>query len=263
MVSSSKPSTAVRMIHPHKLFDSRPTFSHVTSSIGSSRIVITSGQVGADENGVVPASIDDQISLAFENLERCLAAAGARVQDILKVTYYIVNYDPENRRHKPHLLKFLKGHRPASTLVPVTALAIPEYLFEVEATAVVAQSPTKTVDVVVVGAGLSGLKAAYDLQQAGVSCVVVEARDRVGGKTWSVEAAGEGKVVDLGAAWINDTNQEKVHALTKKLGLQTVIQNSKGNVVQEDLNGSFSMFAYGDTPKVRICPPISVSTRNC
>ncbi|RDL32481.1 Amine oxidase [Venustampulla echinocandica] len=245
---SLKPSSSARSIDPYRMMDGRPTFSHVATSTGPSRIIITAGQVGADENGIVPATPSDQIALAFENLSRCLEAAGAGVADILKLTYYIVNYDPKNRHHAPHLIKFLNGHRPATTLVPVTALANPEYLFEIEATAAVAQAPTQTVDVVVVGAGLSGLQTAYDLQKAGFSCVVVEARDRVGGKTWSVEPIASGKVIDLGAAWVNDTNQTRVHALAKKLGLATVVQNTKGNVIQHDLDDSKSTFVYGTVP---------------
>lgn len=65
------------------------------------------------------------------------------------------------------------------------------------------------VDVVVVGGGLSGLQAAHDVQRAGLSCVVLEARNRVGGKTWS-QPTKDGSFVDLGAAWINDSNQTKI-----------------------------------------------------
>lgn len=247
---SSKRNISARSITPHFMMDGRPTFSHVSTTTGPSRIIITAGQVGADENGVVPKIPSDQIALAFENLARCLEAAGAGVKDIMKLTYYIVGYDHKNRRHAPHLIKFLNGHRPATTLIPVNALAVPEYLFEIEATAAVPQAPTQEVDVVVVGGGLSGLQAAYDLQKAGMSCVVLEARDRVGGKTWSIEPV-PGKVVDLGAAWINDSNQVRVHALAKKLGLATVIQNTKGDIVQDDLDGSKSTFAYGTVPKVK------------
>jgi monoamine oxidase len=60
------------------------------------------------------------------------------------------------------------------------------------------------VGVVVVGAGLSGIQAAHRIQEAGISCVVVEATNRVGGKTFSVKSrsSGLGKN-DLGGAWIN------------------------------------------------------------
>src|ERR1700759_1481451 len=151
-MTASKNGPAVRTIDPYGLFDSRPTFSHVSTSTGPSRIITTAGQVGADENGVVPSSIDAQYELAFVNLRRCLEAAGAKVTDVLKLTYYVVNYDPNNRIHFKPILKFLGGHRPPTTLVPVPALAKPDFLFEVEAIAAVPEQPVRTCDVVVVGA---------------------------------------------------------------------------------------------------------------
>ena len=242
----SPPSVATH--DPHHLWDSRPIFSHVASSTGPCRIVATAGQVGADQNRKVPIDLNEQIALAFKNLSRCLEAAGAKVSDVFKLVYYIVDYDPANRQHSKHLKAWLNGHRPATTLVPVPALAEPAFKFEIEAYAAVRQEPLRTVDVVIVGAGLSGLKAAYDLQQAGVSCVVVEARDRVGGKTWSVDPLGQEKFVDVGAAWINDTNQAKAYALAKSLGLELVTQKTQGSVIQEDLAGVTGLFPYGGTP---------------
>jgi monoamine oxidase len=89
----------------------------------------------------VPDSIEAQIELAFKNLRRCLEAAGASVRDVMKLTYYIVNYDPQNRRHLKPLSEFFAGHRPATTLIAVPALAKPEYLFEMEAIAAVPENP--------------------------------------------------------------------------------------------------------------------------
>lgn len=219
-------------------------------SLRPSRLVTIAGQVGADKNGAVPKDPEEQINLAFANLKRCLEATGASVKDILKLVYYVVGYDPKRRHYRQPLLAFLDGHRPATTLVPVPMLANPEFCFEVEAYVSVPQQPLREVDVVVVGAGLSGLKAAYEIQKQGHSCAVIEARDRVGGKTLSADD-GNGKVVDLGAAWINDTNQSEVIALVQALGLKTVVQNTTGNVVQQDLDGSLSRFAYGSKPQVR------------
>lgn len=105
-------------------------------------------------------------------------------------------------------------------------------------------------DVVVVGAGLSGLQAANDIQRAGLSCVVLEARDRVGGKTWTRTSAN-GKLVDVGAAWINDTNQPKIYALAKKFNMELVKQNTDGDCVMQSSSEVASRFAYGDSPKVR------------
>ncbi|EXJ68813.1 uncharacterized protein A1O5_07744 [Cladophialophora psammophila CBS 110553] len=89
----------------------------------------------------------------------------------------------------------------------------------------------KDIDVVVVGAGLSGLQAATDVQNAGLSCVVLEAKDRVGGKTLSTTVEHGPGVLDLGAAWINDRTQHKMYALFKKFGLDPIIQRMEGDEV--------------------------------
>jgi len=105
-------------------------------------------------------------------------------------------------------------------------------------------------DVIIVGAGLSGLQAAHDIQKAGLSCIVLEARDRVGGKTWSVPLANGKGYVDIGAAWTNDTNQSHIYALTQKFGLQLVKQNTDGDCVFQDVDGATHAFPYGTSPKV-------------
>lgn len=89
----------------------------------------------------------------------------------------------------------------------------------------------RDVDVVVVGAGLSGLQAATDVQAAGFSCVVLEAKDRVGGKTLSTPVQNGPGVVDLGAAWINDTTHPKMYALFKKFGCEPIVQKMAGHEV--------------------------------
>ncbi|CAH0035137.1 unnamed protein product [Clonostachys rhizophaga] len=65
-------------------------------------------------------------------------------------------------------------------------------------------------DVVVVGAGLSGLQASYHAQRAGLSVVIIEARDRVGGRVCTVPIASNRGVVDLGAAWFDQETQPRV-----------------------------------------------------
>ncbi|KAJ9608974.1 hypothetical protein H2200_006745 [Cladophialophora chaetospira] len=253
----AKERASVLSINPYQVWHCGPIFSQVASTVGPVRVVATAGQVGVDAQGVLIKDPEAQIEQAFKNLRRCLEAAGARVQDVFKMVWYIVNYDHKNRLYRKSLIEFLGGHRPATTACAVLALAEPDYVFEVEAYAAVPQSPVQSVDVVVVGAGLSGLKAAYEVQKAGYSCLVVEARDRVGGKTYSVDPLGENKYVDLGAAWINDTNQSHIYALAMSLGLDMIVQNTTGHVIQEDIGGQLSSYAYGDVPK-ELAEPHSV-----
>jgi monoamine oxidase len=69
---------------------------------------------------------------------------------------------------------------------------------------------------VVVGAGLAGLAAASALARAGREVVVLEARDRIGGRVWSRELA-DGSVVEMGAEFILPGNAV-VEATARRLG---------------------------------------------
>jgi monoamine oxidase len=80
-------------------------------------------------------------------------------------------------------------------------------------------SGTDEADVIVVGAGLAGLVAARDLARAGRSVAVLEARDRVGGRTLN-QGIGDGKVVEAGGQWIGPT-QDRLAALAAELGVET------------------------------------------
>jgi enamine deaminase RidA (YjgF/YER057c/UK114 family) len=74
----------------------------------------------------------------MRNVGRALAAAGASYGNIVKITTYVVNYQPEHRAiiGKARAQFFANGKPPASTLVGVAALAMPEWLVEIEAAAI-------------------------------------------------------------------------------------------------------------------------------
>lgn len=92
----------------------------------------------------------------------------------------------------------------------------------------------KKADVVVIGAGFSGLQTAYDLHQAGLSVVVLEANARIGGRSYSYPLKSQPGMVELGATWINKDTQPDVYALTQTFDLDVVPQNGKGEVVWQD-----------------------------
>jgi monoamine oxidase len=81
------------------------------------------------------------------------------------------------------------------------------------------------VDVVIVGAGVAGLVAARNLHRQGTQVTVLEARDRVGGRTLSQRVGKE--VLDLGGQWIGPT-QDRLAALAGELGVRTFSQHHTG-----------------------------------
>jgi monoamine oxidase len=90
---------------------------------------------------------------------------------------------------------------------------------------------TRDADLVVIGAGLAGLSAARTAAGAGASVVVVEARDRVGGRTLN-EEIGDGKVVEIGGQWIGPT-QDRLAGLARELGVDTFPTYGEGENVIE------------------------------
>lgn len=94
-------------------------------------------------------------------------------------------------------------------------------------------------DVIVIGAGLAGLTAARELVKQGLTVIVLEARERVGGRTLS-HTTSLGDVVDLGAQWIGPT-QRRIEALCAELGVETFPQHNEGMKILS-LGGSISTY---------------------
>jgi enamine deaminase RidA (YjgF/YER057c/UK114 family) len=115
-------------------------FTHVVTATGGKTIYV-SGQVSVNEKAEVVGRGDfrTQVERTFENLKTALAAAGATFKDVVKVTYFVVGLAPE---HVPIVRAVRRNyldadHPPASTLVGVAALVVPDWLIEIELVAVV------------------------------------------------------------------------------------------------------------------------------
>jgi enamine deaminase RidA (YjgF/YER057c/UK114 family) len=108
-------------------------YSHVVT--GTGRFVAVAGQLPLDEDRRLVGEGDPeaQARQVFENLRRCLAAAGAGFDDVVKLTYFVTDM-----AHMPAIRTARAAHLPddrlpAASAVQVAALVRPEFLMEIEA----------------------------------------------------------------------------------------------------------------------------------
>jgi monoamine oxidase len=246
-------------------------YSHGVSLDGTGRLILTSGQIAQRKDGTFPSIFGEQVKQAITNLTDVLKAAGAFPRDIVQLRFYCVDWSM-NLGHdliEPVIALLTESYgmtyRPLTTLVPVPKLAFEEVTFEIEAVASVGGRsrpwvysdghlpggertaitnsfpvPASEVDVVVVGGGFSGLMAGYESFQAGLETVVLEARNRVGGRSYSSALKNGPGVIELGGTWINKTTQPVVYGLTKKFDLETEEQYTTGAEVFQGIDGTVS-----------------------
>ena len=115
------------------------TYSHVVIATGT-RMVFVAGQVAENKEGDIVGHGDmtAQAHQVFANIGHALAAAGARPDQVTKLTIFVASYKREHLAHIEQGRVALFGdHKPTDTLVGVAALSRPEYLLEVDAVAVV------------------------------------------------------------------------------------------------------------------------------
>lgn len=112
-------------------------FSQAWRVDGAGSIVYVSGQasISADGNVTHANDFESQTRLAFENIKSVLEAAGASLQDVVKLGAFIT--DMSNlEKYGAVQGEFFPGKKPAQTLVQVNSLALPEMLIEVDAVAI-------------------------------------------------------------------------------------------------------------------------------
>ena len=112
--------------------------SHYTDAVRAGNLLFISGIVPVDGEGklVGEGDVAEQTRQIFRNMQLVLEAAGCGFDDVVKVVLYLLNVD-ERPAINPVRKEFFGEARPASTLVEVSALAMPGALLEIEAVAAI------------------------------------------------------------------------------------------------------------------------------
>jgi 2-iminobutanoate/2-iminopropanoate deaminase len=121
-----------RLIVPGQL----PPVSHYCHVVRSGNLIWVSGAIGVAADGSVPEDVGKQAELALASIDACLKAAGGGAANVVKVNVYLTDIG-DRAKVNPARQRYFGEHRPASTLVGVTALVLPGAKVEIEATAVV------------------------------------------------------------------------------------------------------------------------------
>jgi 2-iminobutanoate/2-iminopropanoate deaminase len=116
-----------------------PPFSHYCHVVRAGELIWVSGALGVAADGSVPDDVAAQTELALASIDACLAAAGAGPQHVTKINLYLTDVNDRSKIN-PARQRYFGSHRPASTLVGVTALVIPNAKIEIEVTAVLGRA---------------------------------------------------------------------------------------------------------------------------
>jgi 2-iminobutanoate/2-iminopropanoate deaminase len=118
------------------MLDDQPApVSHYCHVVRAGNHIWVSGTVGIAPDGSVPEDVVAQFDLALASLDACLKAAGGSAEHVVKVTVFLTDVI-DRKKINPARQRYFGEHRPASTLVEVSALVLPSLKVEIEAQAV-------------------------------------------------------------------------------------------------------------------------------
>lgn len=130
--------TISRELKPAELAAPVAAYAHGVHVPAGSELIFTSGVVPTRRDGSVPANIGEQANVVWQNISAILAEGSMTFTDVVSVTTYVVNSDGLADQLKIVMVArdhAMAGHRAASTLVTVPALARPEWLIEISVVA--------------------------------------------------------------------------------------------------------------------------------
>jgi len=109
-----------------RMSNGQPSYSHVVTVSGAGKIVYTAGQLARDIDGncVGRGDMRAQLEQTFQNLDRCLKAAGATWADVVKTNTFVTDFD-EFQKCADVRMRYIGVATPTSTTVGVTRLPVP------------------------------------------------------------------------------------------------------------------------------------------
>jgi 2-iminobutanoate/2-iminopropanoate deaminase len=122
------------VIERHLLPNQPKPVSHYCHVVRADKQVWVSGAVGINADGTIPEGTVEQFRVALASVDACLRHVGASAAQVVKVTIFMTNI-AERPLINPIRIQYFGEHRPASTLVEVTALVDPRLKVEIEAVA--------------------------------------------------------------------------------------------------------------------------------
>ena len=125
------------VVNPAHLADTTQFgFSQAAIASPNARVIYVAGQIGVSEEG--PNDFESQVDRSFDNLIAVVEAAGGRIEDVVKITLLIKNHDEKKLQYLVSKRRDVFGDRPpASTLIPVSTLALESLEFEIDAIVVI------------------------------------------------------------------------------------------------------------------------------
>jgi len=117
--------------NPETVHGPLAAYAHQIEITDPKRWLVLSGQVGMRPDGTLPDDPIEQIRVALDNIQKNLEAAGMGIQDLVKVTMYLVGeIDTDKRRAV--MAEWAGEHKLCSTLLYVAALASPALKVEID-----------------------------------------------------------------------------------------------------------------------------------
>ena len=112
-------------------------YSQAAIASSTASIIYVAGQIGISDAG--PNDFETQVDRSFDNLIAVVEAAGGKIEDVVKITLLIKNHDEKKLQYLVKKRRDVFGDQPpASTLIPVTTLALESLEFEIDAIVVTA-----------------------------------------------------------------------------------------------------------------------------